>query len=123
MVEKRALLVLLLATSLAGSATAASAAGRPTGFRPAGTNAVVAQLNAQSDSRLTALRILREQLILAFRISHGVVMVDLDLPTTDNDYQLDGMQDGTDGVDPLGAKDNGLRQDGPIPETSNTPVR
>lgn len=119
MVKNRALLALLLATTLVGSASAASAT-RPTAFHPTRPSAVVSDSIARSDSPMTRLLLVRDRLILALRISHGVVWVDLDVPTSDGDSELD-MTDGPEGVDPLGAKDPGLRQSGPIPVTSNTP--
>jgi len=118
MVKNRALLALLLATTLAGSASAASAT-RPTAFHPTRPSAVVADSITRSDSPMTRLLFMRDRLILALRISHGVVWVDLDVSTVDDDFGLD-MNDGPEGVDPLGAKEQGLRESGPVPVTSNT---
>jgi hypothetical protein len=122
MVKRRALLALVFATTLAGSVTVASAAGS-TATRSAGSKALVSHQLARSESPLTSLAHVRVQLIMAFRISLGVVLVDLDLSTEGNDYELDTLQDGGENVDPLGAKDNGIRQDGTIPVTWNSPVR
>jgi hypothetical protein len=120
MVERRALLALLLATTMGGSVSAASATSRAAS-RPTRTNDVVASQVARFDGPSRTLRLVRDRLIMGIRISLGVLTVDLS--AIDNEYSLDGMQDGPDGVDPLGAKDQGLRTGGPIPLTSSTPVR
>jgi hypothetical protein len=122
MVKNRALLAVLLVITLVGSATVASAA-KPTVSQPAGSGVFVSNRIAWFDSPLTAFRGLRLRLVTALRISNGVVMVDLDDPNEGNDYQLNGINDGGDNVDPLGAKDNSMRQDGPIPVTASTAVR
>ena len=45
----------------------------------------------------------------------------MNLPTVGTGNQTYGIQDGPDGVDPLGAKGSGMR-DGPVPANSSTPI-
>jgi hypothetical protein len=121
MVKRRALLVLLLATTLAASATTVSAAGPTVNLR-ARTSALASARVASFDSSSTALRLLRQPFLLAFRLAHGFVLVDIDFPATVNDYGLDGIQDGGDTTDPLGAKDNAIHQQPVLPASATTPV-
>jgi len=67
-----------------------------------------------------ALLVVDQRLIVGFRTGRGVRMV---LPTFGSGYQINGIQDGPDGVDPLGAKDHGVGSDGPSPASSNGPNR
>jgi hypothetical protein len=62
-----------------------------------------------------ALRLVGDRLIVAFRTPRGIRMVDL--PTFWSGNQVDGIQDGPDGVDPLGIKDAGTLPIGPAPNT------
>ena len=121
MVRTRAFLEVVIAATLAGSA-AASTATRPTNSRLSGRSGIVSDYNASHDGTLTAMRHLRDRLIVAFWTWRTVGIVDL--PTDGGEYQLDGIQDGPDGVDPLGgsAKDNGIRSGGPTPVNSSTPL-
>jgi hypothetical protein len=67
-----------------------------------------------------ALLLVGDRLVVAFRTSRGVGMVDLPIVGIGN--QLDGIQDGPDGTDPLGAKDQGLvGGEPPVPAYSRTP--
>lgn len=119
MVKSRAFFALLLVTTLTGASAAASANGQ-TVSRQAGEKAVVTDHVARFDGPMSTLRLVRDRLIMGFRISLGIVMVDL--PIVGDDYQLHGIEDGPDGIDPLGAKDQGVRQNGPLPANSTTPV-
>jgi len=67
-----------------------------------------------------ALLIVGDRLIVAYRTTRGVGMVDF--PFVGSGNQINGIQDGPDGVDPLGAKDHGVNSDGPPPASSNTPT-
>ena len=66
-----------------------------------------------------ALLLVGDRLIVAYRTAQGVGMVDL--PTVGSGNQINGIQDGPDTVDPLGAKDPGVHSDSPPPGTSSTP--
>lgn len=119
MVRTRAFLALVMATTLTGSA-AASSATKQTISRPFGRGVSVSDHLTRNDGPLTTMRLVRDRLIVAFwkwRILGGV-----DLPTDGGDYQLDGIQDGPDGVDPLGAKEGGIRSSGSTPVNSSTPL-
>jgi hypothetical protein len=50
-----------------------------------------------------ALRLVGDRLVVAYRTVRGVGMVDL--PTIGSGNHTDGINDGPDGIDPLGAKD------------------
>ena len=119
MVKKRAFLALMLATALAGSASAALAAGGSV-TRPASKSPIVTNHIPQLDGPMTALFFVGDRLLNVFRAVRGVGMVNL--PTVGTGNQTYGIQDGPDGVDPLGAKDHGMRGDGPLPANSSTPV-
>ena len=119
MVKKRAFLVLMLATALAGSASATLAAGGSV-TRPAAKSPIVTNHIPQLDGPMTALFFVGDRLLNVFRAVRGVGMVDL--PTVGTGNQTYGIQDGPDGVDPLGAKGSGMRSDGPVPVNSSTPV-
>ena len=56
-----------------------------------------------------ALLIVGERLIVACRTARGVVMVDF--PIVGSGNQINGIQDGPDGVDPLGVKDRNTHTD------------
>jgi len=117
MVEKRAVLALLLATTLTGSVSAASAT-RQTVSPAAAKSARVADHIARFDGRLPTLLLMRDRLIRLFQASHGIGMVIF--PTVGMGNQVFGIQDGPDGVDPLGAKGTGIRGEGSLPATSST---
>ena len=117
MVNKRAFLAVMLVTALAGSASAALAAdGSVT--RRAEKSPIATNHSPQLSGPMTALFFLGDRLLNVFRAVHGIGLVNL--PTRGTVYQTHGVQDGPDGVDPLGVKDNGMRTDGPAP--ANTPV-
>lgn len=65
-----------------------------------------------------AMLLVGDRLIVAFRTARGVGMVDL--PTIGGGNQIDGIQDGGDGIDPLGIK-GPVPVSGPIPASSWTP--
>ena len=117
MVEKRALLALLLATTMTGSAFAASGTHRTEQQSP-GKNFNVAAHAARFHAASTPLLEMRERLIMALWTLRGPGI--LQIPILGNDYQVNGIQDGPDGVDPLGAKDRGIHPDGPFPVNSST---
>jgi hypothetical protein len=110
----------VIAATLTGSASASSAT-RTTMSRPSGRDVIVSDHANRHDGPLTSMRILRDRLFVAFW--NWRTLGSVDLPTDGGDYQLDGIQDGSDGVDPLGAKDNGIRSGGPAPATTRTPAR
>ena len=118
MVKKSALLALLLAVTVAGSVSPASATGRAASH-PTRSSASVSDLNSRSEGPMARLVLVSNRLIMSLRSAHGLVWVDLGSLTTDDGYGLD-MTEGPDGVDPLGAKDQGLRQSGPTPVTQNS---
>ena len=66
-----------------------------------------------------ALLLVGDRLVVAYRTARGVGMVDL--PTVGSGNHIEGIQDGPDGVDPLGAKDPGVHSDAPLPASSSTP--
>jgi len=112
MVKTSAFLTLMLAAVLAGPASAASAA-RASVIRPAAKPPVVTNHIAQLDGPVTALYYVGDRLLILFRTERGVGMVIL--PTLGTEYQTYGIQDGPDGIDPLGAKEQSPRTDGPTP--------
>jgi len=60
-----------------------------------------------------ALRVVGDRLIVAYRTARGVGMVDFPIVGTGN--QINGIQDGPDGIDPLGVRD-------PAPRVDSTPT-
>jgi hypothetical protein len=119
MVKKRAFLALMLASTLAGSSSAALAA-RESLTRPALKSPIVISHNPQLNAPMTALFFVGDRLLNVLRAVRGVGM--LNLPTVGTGNQTYGIQDGPDGVDPLGAKDHGLSGDGAAPLASRTPI-
>lgn len=115
MVKLRAFLALFLAVAVAGSATAASA---PRQSRPAPVaKASVAAEHVPEYYGPTAwLVFVGQRLIVVHRTLRGIGIVDL--PTDGNAYHIDGINDGSDGIDPLGAKERG----GAIPAPASTRV-
>lgn len=112
MVSRRSFLAVMLATTLAGSASAAFATNRPaTG--PATTNSTAARASIELDGLMTAPNPFGIRLLNAYRVLRGLGRVSL--PVRDTGYQTDGVQDGPDGWDPLGIKGRGLPADGPAP--------
>lgn len=67
-----------------------------------------------------ALLLVGDRLIVAYRTARGVAMVDL--PTIGGGFQIDGVQDGPEGVDPLGVKGEPVRSGGTQPASSRTPL-
>jgi hypothetical protein len=120
--RKRALLALFLSVVVVGSASAASTA-RPTGLRTSSDSATAVGHVAPSDRSFAVIELLREPFIRGVRIYFGLGVVDVDSPNDDGGFGLDGVTDGSDPTDPLGAKENGVRQSGPLPGTSATPRR
>jgi len=119
MVRTRAFLALVIAATLTGSA-AASSAPRQTISRPSGRGVIFSDHVTRSDGPLNTMRLVRDRLIVAFW--KWRILGSVDLPTNGGDYQLDGIQDGPDGVDPLGAKEGGIRSSGSTPVNSSTPL-
>ena len=119
MVKKRAVLALVLATALAGSASAALAAGGSV-TRPASKSPIVTTHIPQLDGPMTAMFFVGDRLLNVYRAVRGIGIVKL--PTVGTGNQTYGIQDGPDGVDPLGAKGSGMRSDGPVPANSSTPI-
>jgi hypothetical protein len=118
MVNKRAFLVLMLTTTLVGSASAVSASdGSVT--RRAKTSPVAIAQSPQESGPATALFVVGGRLLNVFRAVNGLGMVDL--PTRGDIYQTNGIQDPPDGVDPLGVKSSRLPLDGPVPANSRVP--
>jgi len=116
MVNKRAFLALILGTTLVVSASAALAAGGSV-TRPAAKNPMATNHSPRLSGPMTALFFVGDRLLNVFRAVRGVGVVNL--PTPGTVYQTYGIQDGPDGVDPLGVKE-GRRTDSPSP--ANTPV-
>ncbi len=117
MVNKRAFLAAMLTMALTGSASAALAADRS--VTPLGAKTpIAANHSPQLNGPMTALFFVGDRVLNVVRAIRGVGLVNL--PTRGTVYQTYGIQDGPDGVDPLGAKDPGIRTDGPAP--ANTPV-
>ena len=114
MVKVKAVLTIIVAATLAGSASAASASKiAPT--QAAGTISVLTHRTADV-SRVTPPSV-RDMFLLGMRVSFGLWNVEL--PTTGDEFGLDGMENGPDTVDPLGVK-GGAREEAPPPVTSVT---
>ncbi len=118
MVNSRSILALVLATTLAGSTSAAFATTRP-GTRPATTNPIATRAVIELGASLTAPISFGSNLLNVFRALRGLGKVSP--PVRDNGHQTEGITDGPDGWDPLGVKSRGLPADGPAP--ANTPVQ
>ena len=118
MVNKRAFLALMLATSLVGSASAALAANS-SATPPAAKSPQATSHSPGLNGSMTALFFVGDRLLDVFRAVRGVGI--LHLPTRGTVYQTNGIQDGPDGVDPLGVKDGGIRSDGPAPANTRVP--
>lgn len=117
MVNKRAFLALMLATTLAGSASATLAADRSA---PQPSRIQLATSHApQPSGAMEALFFVGDRLLSILQSVRGVGMAKL--PRVGSGYQVYGIQDGPEGADPLGVKDNGLRRTDP-PAPANTPV-
>ena len=112
MVKQRAFFALMLSATLAGSSSAALAA-RDSVTRPAAKSPIVTNYGQQFYGPMTALSFVGDRLIDVFRAVRGVGRVERS--TVGSGYQTYGIQDGPDGVDPLGAKEGGPRTDGPVP--------
>ena len=101
MVKRRAFLTLILATGLALSARGASAgtiAARPTNRPP-----ILERSQPVLDGSLSSLILyLGDRVTLAYRALRGTGFAAE--PIDRNGYHTDGVADGTDGVEPLGAK-------------------
>lgn len=118
MVNKRAFLALILATTLVGSVSASFAADVSV-TRPSAKGPVATNHGPQLVAPVTALFFVGDRLLNVYRAVHGLGWVDL--PTRGTVYQAHGIQDGPDGVDPLGVKDTGLRTGGPAPAPNQNP--
>jgi hypothetical protein len=66
-----------------------------------------------------ALLLVGDRLIVAYRSARGVGMVDF--PTVGSGNQINGIQDGPDGVDPLGARDRTARTDNTLIDGGGNP--
>ena len=116
MLNKRAFLALMVVTTLAGLAPVALAADRPATPRSA-ISPIATSGGPQLSGPTTTMFFVGTRLLNIFRAASGVGFVNL--PTPGGVYRTHGINDGPDGVDPLGVKDT-KRSDGPAP--ANTPV-
>jgi hypothetical protein len=115
MAKRRAFLALFVAVGLTVSATAASAATRPSG--PLTKNSAVTERITVLDGSMTSLMsTLSDRLFFAIRTLRGAGIVDGPAFGTGN--QVDGIQDGPTGTDPLGAKGTGAHP----PQTASTRI-
>ena len=118
MVKVSAVLAGILAATLAGSASAASAS-RLTPTQSAGLDSLRTQRTVGFDVSRADLRNVRDLLVLGLRVRLG--LIDVELPPTGDDFGLDSIEGGPDTVDPLGVKgSSGAREEAPPPVTSNT---
>jgi hypothetical protein len=115
MVKRRALLTFFVAATLVVSATAASAATRAWSPLPK-TPSVTERITVMDGSMTSLLSFLEARLSIAYRTLRGAGIIDG--PGAGTGYRLDGIQDGPDGMDPLGAKSGGIHS----PSTASTRV-
>ena len=120
MVKKSAFLALMLAGSLAGSASLASASDRSV-TRLAPKSTTVFTVSPQLNGQIAALVFLGGQVFDRFHLIRGLVGVGkLPAPGSENQTQS---AEGPDGCDPIGAKDGGtIRTDSPPPVPANNHV-
>ena len=118
MVNKRSFLALILVTTLAGSASVSLAADGSATHRGA-KSPIATNSSAQLSGPMTALCFVGDRLLNVFRTMRGIGSANLPAPGTV--YQTHGIQDGPDGVDPLGVKDSGKRSEGPVPASTRVP--
>ena len=118
MVNRRSILAVILATSLAGSASAAFARTAP-GTRPATTNPIASRVSVEWVASLTVPISFGSNLLDLFRTLRGSGRVGL--PVRDTGPHTESIQDGPDSWDPVGVKGRGMPSGGPSP--ANTPVR
>jgi hypothetical protein len=102
MVSKRAFFAVILTTTLIGTVTTVSAA-RNAAAKPVATPPVVADRVAQVSGPFTTFFRVDNGLVLVLQTPRGVIA--LRLPKFGSSNQVNGMQDGQDGVDPIGVKD------------------
>ncbi len=115
MAKRRAFLTLFVAVGLAVSATTASAATRTSGPL-AKRSAVTARIAVLDGSMASLMSALSDRLFVAIRTLRGTGIVDGPAIGTGN--QVDGIQDGPTGTDPLGAKGTGAHP----PQTASTRI-
>jgi hypothetical protein len=105
MVKSAPFLALVLTTTLTGSAFASTV--RPATSPTPGRTAVVVDHFARSSGSPAKLRLDRDDLVMGLRVFLGIWTVDL--PLVGSDFHLDAIEQGPDGVDPLGVKGGGIR--------------
>lgn len=110
MVSKRSCLTVMLATTLAWSASSAAFATNRPVTRPATTNATASHPSIELGRSMSAPIPFASRLLNAYRILRGLGGVIL--PLQETGYHTDGVQDGPD---PYGVKGRGLPTDGPAP--------
>jgi hypothetical protein len=114
MVSKRSFLTVMLATTLAWSASAAFATNLPA-KRPATTIPNTTQSPIGLDVSMTVPIPFGNGLLNVYRLVRGLGTVSL--PIRDTGNHIEGIEDGPD---PVGVKGRGLPTDGPAP--ASTPV-